>query len=108
MDTIRDEYAFLPGLDYCCGSGAICWFPESRARIREERFEEAAQTWAERLFTVFHYCNQTFAAEETRYDLSIANYVNLVADAIGIRCDDKFQQYTLCGDFDFYFLVKLQ
>jgi Fe-S oxidoreductase len=44
MDTIRDEYAFLPGLDYCCGSGAICWFPESRARIREERFEEAAQT----------------------------------------------------------------
>jgi heterodisulfide reductase subunit D len=79
----------------CCGSGAICWFPESCAQIRKERLQEAAQTGAERLATVCHYCAQTFASEEDRRDFNITNYVNLVAEAMGIRRDDKFKKYTL-------------
>jgi len=81
----------------CCGSGAICWFPHSCAQIRKERLRDAAQTGAERLVTVCHYCNQTFAVEEAHYDFSVTNYVNLVAEAIGIRRDDKFKKYTLWG-----------
>jgi Fe-S oxidoreductase len=84
----------------CCGSGAICWFPESCAQIRKERLQDAAQTGAERLVTVCHYCSQTFAAEEGRYDFSVTNYVNLVAEAIGIRRDDKFKEYTLWGSLE--------
>ena len=84
----------------CCGSGAISWFPESCARIREERLQEAAQTGASRLVTVCHYCNQTFAAEKGPYDFSVTNYVNLVAEAMGIRRDDKFKQYTQQGNLD--------
>ena len=84
----------------CCGSGAICWFPESCAQIRKERLQDAAQTGAERLVTVCHYCNQTFAAEEGHYDFSITNYVNLVAEAIGIRRDDKFKKYALWGSLE--------
>jgi len=84
----------------CCGSGAICWFPESCARIREKRLQEAAQTGAERLVTVCHYCNQTFLAEGGDYDFSVTNYVNLVADAIGIRRDDKFKQYAEWANLD--------
>jgi heterodisulfide reductase subunit D len=79
----------------CCGSGAICWFPESCAQIRKERLQEAAQTGAERLATVCHYCAQTCASEEDRRDFNITNYVNLVAEAMGIRRDDKFKKYTL-------------
>ena len=78
----------------CCGSGAICWFPESCSQIREERLKEASQTGADRLVTVCHYCNQTFAAEEQRYDFSVTHYVSLVAEAMGIRRDDKFKKYT--------------
>lgn len=84
----------------CCGSGAICWFPESCAKILEERLQEAAQTGAERLVTVCHYCNQTFVAEEPHHDFTVTNYVNLVAEAMGIRRDDKFKQYTLWGNLD--------
>jgi heterodisulfide reductase subunit D len=84
----------------CCGSGAICWFSESCAQIRESRLQEAAQTGARRLVTVCHYCNQTFVAEEPHYDFSVTNYVNLVAEAMGIRRDDTFKQYTLWGNLD--------
>jgi Fe-S oxidoreductase len=78
----------------CCGSGAICWFSESCSRIRKERLQEAAKTGADRLVTVCHYCNQTFAAEESSYNFSVTNYVNLVAKAVGIRREDKFKKYS--------------
>jgi Fe-S oxidoreductase len=84
----------------CCGSGAICWFPESCTRIRQERLQEAAQTGAEFLVTVCHYCNQTFLTERDLYDFNVTNYVNLVAEAMGIRRDDKFERYTQWGDPD--------
>ncbi len=84
----------------CCGSGAICWFPESCARIREERLQEAAQTGAAHLVTVCHYCNQSFAGAGGKYEFNVTNYVNLVAEAMGIQRDDKFTQYTRWGDLD--------
>ncbi len=84
----------------CCGSGAICWFPESCAQFREDRLKEAAKTGAERLVAICHYCGQTFADEEQRFDFRVTNYVNLVAEAIGIKRDDKFKIYTQWGDLD--------
>jgi len=84
----------------CCGSGAICWFPESCARIRKERLQDAAQTGAERLVTVCHYCNQIFVAEEPCYDFSVTNYVNLITEAMGIRREDRFKKYILWGDME--------
>jgi Fe-S oxidoreductase len=84
----------------CCGSGAICWFPQSCARICKERLQEAAQTGAERLVTVCHYCNQTFAAYEAHYDFSVTNYINLVAKAMDIHREDKFKKYSHWGDLE--------
>ena len=84
----------------CCGSGAVCWFPESFSQVRKNRLEEAAQTGAWRLVTVCHYCSQAFAAQEAGYNFSLTNYVNLVAEAMGIRRDDTFKRYMLWGDLD--------
>lgn len=84
----------------CCGSGAICWFPESCDRIRTERLQEAARTGAERLVTVCHYCNQTFANEDAGYDFSVVSYVSLVAEAMGIRREDLFKKYMRWGNLD--------
>jgi len=84
----------------CCGSGAVCWFPESFSQVRKSRLEEAAQTGVESVVTVCHYCSQAFAAEEGHYDFSVTNYVNLVAEAIGIRRDDKFKKYALWGSLE--------
>lgn len=107
----REVLRQLPGVTFremehhgretvCCGSGAICWFPDTFSRIRDRRLREAADTGAERLVTVCHYCNQTFAAQETRFSFSVTNYVNLVAEAMGIRRDDTFRKYTLWGNLD--------
>jgi len=52
------------------------------------------------LVSVFHYCNQIFAAEEPHYDFSVSNYVNHVAEAIGIWRDDKFKKYTRWGNLE--------
>ena len=84
----------------CCGSGAIAWFPESCARIRDQRLAEAAQTGAGRLVTVCHYCNQTFAAHEGPHDFMVCSYVSLVAEAMGIRRRDTFRQYALWGKLE--------
>ena len=111
LDGPREVLRQLPGLTLremkhhgpdtlCCGSGAILWFPESCARIREERLQEAAQTKADRLVTVCHYCNQTFPGEGDKYEFLVTNYVNLVAEAMGIRRNDKFNKYTQWGNLD--------
>lgn len=49
---------------------------------------------------ICHYCGQTFADEEQRFDFRVTNYVNLVAEAIGIKRDDKFKIYPQWGDLD--------
>jgi Fe-S oxidoreductase len=84
----------------CCGSGASCWFPESCTQIREKRLQEAANTRAERLVTVCHHCGQAFAAEESKYDFIVTNFVNLVAEAMGIKRDDTFKVYKQWGGLD--------
>jgi Fe-S oxidoreductase len=84
----------------CCGSGAISWFPESCAQLREDRLKEASHTGAGRLVTVCHYCNQTFASEHSHCGLGVTNYVNLVAEAMGIQRPDKFKTYARWKDLD--------
>ena len=96
---LREMVHHGPGT-MCCGSGAVCWFPQSSAQFRQDRLNEAAQTGAQRLVTVCHYCSQTFAADESRYEFSVTNYVDLVAEAMGIKRDDPFKRYTLWGNLE--------
>jgi len=38
--------------------------------------------------------------KRAHYDFCVTNYVNLVAEAMGIRRDDKFKKYTLWGSLE--------
>jgi len=111
LNGARDMLRQLPGVTlremshhgkdtHCCGSGAICWYPQSAHQVRDERLKEAAQTCADRLVAVCHYCNQTFAAEEQRYNFQVTNYVSLVAEALNIKRDDKFKKYSSWKDLE--------
>ncbi len=111
LDGPREVLRQLPGVSLremehhgektvCCGSGAISWFPESCAKFREDRLREAAPTGAEYLVTICHYCGQTFVSDEERFDFSVTNYVNLVANAMGIQRDDKFKRYAKWRDLE--------
>ena len=84
----------------CCGSGAVCWFPDSCFQIRDNRLMEAEQTGADQMVTVCHYCHQIFASRETSYNFDIVNYVSLVAESMGIHRQDKFKRYTQWNDLE--------
>lgn len=84
----------------CCGSGAVCWFPESCSQIQDYRLREAEQTGADQMVTVCHYCSQTFASKETEFDFEVVNYIHLVAEAMGIYRQDKFKQYAQWNDLE--------
>lgn len=108
LDGPRDVLMQLPGIKLnemenrgsCCGSWATYCFPESGIKLRENRLNDAAQTGADLVATVCHYCNQTFAGEAQRYEFGVTNYVSLVAEAMGIHRDDKFKTYSHWGDLD--------
>lgn len=84
----------------CCGSGAICWFPDSCDQISNNRLREAEQTGANQLVTVCHFCNQIFAAKEADFGFDVVNYVSLVAGAMGIDRQDKFKKYAQFNDLE--------
>ena len=85
---------------WCCGSGAVAYFPNSFEKVRDERLREAVQTGADALIDVCHYCHEVFIPAEQKYELSVTNYVSLVADALGIERQDKFKKYKHWGDLD--------
>ncbi len=105
----RDVLRQLPGVmlremarhgpdTVCCGSGAVCWYPESSDRVRTERLREAARTGASRLVTVCHYCSQTFAADAHHHDFEVVSYIDLVAAAMGRPRENKFMPYVRWAD----------
>jgi len=84
----------------CCGSGAEDYFPKSFEAVRDDRLIEASQTPTELLVDVCHYCHNLFVSQESKYQFSVTNYVNLVAEALGIGREDKFKKYKQWRDMD--------
>lgn len=110
-DGVRQVISQLPGLTLkemehhgsntmCCGSGAACWFPDSCDQIENHRLEEARATGADQLITVCHYCGQTFSYKEREYPFEVVNYINLVAESMGIDRENKFKKYVQWNDLD--------
>ena len=111
LDGTRQVLAQLPGVELremthygkdaaCCGSGAVCWYPEAADAMRDARLKEASETGAECMVTVCHYCNQVFGSRMGRVDFEVVNYVSLVARAMGIQRRDTFQDYIQWQDAD--------
>jgi Fe-S oxidoreductase len=107
----RDVLKKIPGVRFiemprhakntvCCGSGAVVFFPKSFEAVRDERLAEAAQTNADSVVDICHFCHQVFAGEEPKYSYTSVNYVTLLAEAIGIQREDKLKKYIQLGDLD--------
>lgn len=82
----------------CCGCAAISGDPPSGNRMLKDRIDEAARTGAEILVTVCHYCNQVLASSRETTPFRVDNYINLLAAAMGIRRQDRFQTYMAWGN----------
>lgn len=111
LDGVRNLMNYIPGIELiemkrnrentvCCGSGAITYFPESFNKIRDERLEETSQTDVDILIDVCHYCHEAFVSEEKKYHYAMVNYINLLAESLGVEREDKFKKYKQWGDLD--------
>lgn len=107
----RDVLKQIPGIELiemprhgkntaCCGSAAQNYFPHSFERMRGERLDEAANTSADLLVDICHYCHEIFADQEQKYDYSIVNYMTLITEPLGIEREDKFKKYKQWADID--------
>lgn len=107
----RDVLKQIPGVELvemprhgkntvCCGSAAQNYFPHSFEKMRNDRLEEAAETSADVLVDICHYCHEIFADQEKKYDYSIVNYMSIITEALGIEREDKFKKYKQWADID--------
>jgi Fe-S oxidoreductase len=78
----------------CCGSNAVEYFPQSFAAVRDERLKEVADTQADMLVDVCHFCHETFVSMETSYEYRVVNYVTLVAEALGIAREEYVRKHV--------------
>lgn len=77
----------------CCGGGALYQAPEAFAAIRNERMQEAADTHADILVDICHFCHETFVSREPDFPYTVTNYITLVAQALGIQREDTLKHY---------------
>ncbi|MGD2272076.1 MAG: (Fe-S)-binding protein [Desulfobacterales bacterium] len=84
----------------CCGSGAADYFQNSFEAVRDDRMMEAARTNADVFANVCHHCHTVFVGNEDKYNYSVKNYVNLVAEALGIKREDIFKKYRQMKNID--------
>lgn len=77
----------------CCGSSAIVHAPDAFAAIRDERMQEAADTHADILIDICHFCHETFVSREPDFPYTVINYITLVAQALGIQREDTYKHY---------------
>jgi len=85
----RTRYVFFPGCNV--------YFQPEKILLALDIMDAIGD---ERLVAICHYCGQSFAAEEQRFGFSVINYIQLVAEAMGIEREDKFKRYTLWGNLD--------
>ncbi|WP_319202489.1 (Fe-S)-binding protein [uncultured Ilyobacter sp.] len=109
LNGTRDILKKLPGVSLvemprhgkntsCCGSGAVTFFKDSFDIVRRERMDEAAETKADLLVNVCHYCHEVFTDKEQNYNYSVVNYISLIAEALGIEREDKLKKYKQLND----------
>lgn len=82
----------------CCGCAAIDNDPPTGNRMLYERIDEAAGTNAQILVTVCHFCSQVLASRQENHPFRVDSYINLLAASLGIKRDDKFQNYMRWAD----------
>ncbi len=96
LEAIGAEIVEMPrsGLEAaCCGCAALGSYPGAGDRMLEGRIDEAAETGANILATVCHYCNQMLASRQEKVPFTVESYINLLASSMGIKREDMFRKY---------------
>jgi Fe-S oxidoreductase len=78
----------------CCGGATNTWRPDISEPLRRAPLQEAAATGAQVLATTCTGCQRSFAPLERDYPFEVRSYISLLAEAVGVRQEDKFKRYV--------------
>ncbi len=78
----------------CCGGATNTWRPDISEPLRRAPLKEAEATGAQILATTCTGCQRSFAPLEKDYPFEVRSYISLLAEAVGVRQEDKFKRYV--------------
>jgi Fe-S oxidoreductase len=84
----------------CCGGATNTWRADISEPLRRAPLREAEVTGAHILATTCTGCQKSFAPLERDYGFEVRSYISLVAEAVGVRQEDKFKRYVNCATVD--------
>jgi Fe-S oxidoreductase len=87
-----------PRVGYMCNSLAPVADYKRELHARELASAEAAGV--DCLVGIYHACHRELCAHEATYPFKIVNFLELVGEAMGIRCEDLFKQWKMMQDVD--------
>ncbi len=84
----------------CCGGATNTWRSDISEPLRRAPLREAQATGAQILATTCTGCQKSFAPLEKDYGFEVRSYISLLAEAVGVRQEDKFKKYVNCATVD--------
>jgi Fe-S oxidoreductase len=105
-DLVPDLLRMIPGVEvvahplrvpgHMCS--ALAAVPGALARAQRATLAAVAEGGADTLVTVFHSCHRETVALERGRDLRVANWIHLLADAMGLPYEDGYKTWRNAAD----------
>ena len=102
---VEDLLRLIPGVElvgtnvsapgHMCS--ALARVPESLTDATRAVCDEAANTKAHTVATVFHSCQRLLCALEGSEPFKVVNYVNLLTESMGLESRDDYKEWKLAG-----------
>jgi Fe-S oxidoreductase len=103
-DRVAGLLARIPGLQLIDGPShaghmcsALAAVPGALAKAARETWTAAVATNCDTVSTIFHSCHRELAALEGRDDVALRNWVQLVAEAMGVEASDAYRGWRTGG-----------
>jgi Fe-S oxidoreductase len=109
FEATRDVLRAVPGVTLvemehnrgdalCCGGVAHVMRPEIGKKVQRTPMNEAEATGADIMATICTGCHQSFSPLAHQYPFEVLNYISVVAEAVGVRHEDRLGEYLKLGD----------
>jgi len=103
-ERVMDLLSLIPGLELVAGPAhpghmcsALAAVPGALPDTVHETWTAAVANRADTVCTIFHSCHREYSALDGRDRISVRNWVQLVAQAMGIEASDAYREWRKGG-----------
>ena len=103
-DCVSELLSLIPGLELIPGPACAGHMCSALATVPGALQAAVRETWAagtgqqaDTVCTIFHSCHREFSALDSRDGIAVRNWVQLVAEAMGIKASDAYRDWRNGG-----------